>query len=144
MNAVVALPPAEGPPSKHKLALIVDDDPIICAIASDLLVSAGFKTFCILDGGEAIAAIWDHDPDVAVIDVILPHTTGMEVLKRVRSSGVLRSLPIVMMSGCYGSRPAEQAMRAGANAFLRKPFDHAAFVTQIVRAANRPVDRKID
>lgn len=102
--------------------LIVDDDPMICDLLVERFSAAGYDVDCRGDGGEVIAAIWAFDPDLLIIDSVLPHTPGAEVVRRLRAAEAGRRLPVVMMSGAQGSRPELTAMRAGADAFVRKPF----------------------
>lgn len=121
-----------SPLHKPKI-LIIDDDPMLCDMLADLFTDRGFEAECRHDGGEAAGAVWDFHPDILVIDSVLPHTPGVEVVKQIRAVGLIRNLPIVVISGVHGQRPEQTAMRAGANAFLRKPFDLEDIVALVQR-----------
>ena len=124
--------PAAGPAEKRKM-LVVDDDSMLCDMLVNLFSDHGFEVECRHDGGEAAGAIWDVHPDIFIVDSVLPHTPGIEIVKHVRASGLIKDLPIIVISGAYGSRPEQLAMRAGANAFLRKPFDLDDIVALVKR-----------
>jgi DNA-binding NtrC family response regulator len=70
---------------------------------------------------------------------------SLEVVKWVRASNVLRKLPTVVMSACQGDRPADLAVQAGADAFIRKPFDFPLLVEVVTRVTHRVGDcRELD
>jgi len=103
--------------------LVIDDDILLCDLLSTRFTELGWVVESCHDGGEAMTAIWDFNPHILLIDSVLPHTPGVDIVKQVRASPLVADLPIVMISGAYGNRPESLAMKAGADNFLRKPFD---------------------
>lgn len=118
--------------------LIVDDDPMVCELLAELFEVAGATVECRTDGGEVHAVLWDFDPDLLIIDVVLPHTPGAEVVRHLRASEGATRLPVVMISGSAGSRVELSAMRAGADHFLRKPFQ----LDELYAVAKRLLDAR--
>ena len=73
-----------------------------------------------------------HQPDVIALDMLLPDTSGIEVLKRLKSNEVTRRIPVLCIS--VAEELSSQALAAGATQFLRKPLDTAALMRGIQAA----------
>ncbi len=100
---------------------IVDDDPSVARALKRLLRSWGMQVRTFRSGAEFLAAIGPSpDADCSVIDVQMPGMTGLEVLDRMNATGL--DLPVIFMTAHETEGAEEQALRAGAVGFLRKPF----------------------
>jgi two-component system nitrogen regulation response regulator NtrX len=101
--------------------LIVDDEPNIRRMVGALLSAEGFEVRDAPDGASGVAAALECDPDVAVVDLMMPGAVdGMGVLTALREK--LPDLPIIMMSGRAGLADAVRATKLGAHNFLEKPL----------------------
>jgi two-component system, NtrC family, nitrogen regulation response regulator NtrX len=101
--------------------LIVDDEVNIRRMVGALLSAEGFEVRDAADGASGLAAITNHEPDVALVDLMMPGPIdGLGLLERVRVSSP--DLPVVMMSGRAGLPDAVRATKAGAFTFLEKPL----------------------
>ena len=113
---------------ENKLILVVDDDQVILNILRIKLKLSGFNVVTVSNGREALALIGSAQPDVMLLDVLMPGIDGFEVLKRLRN---FSELPVIVFS----ARPeyAQKAVSSGANDFLAKPFDIDDVVKRIKR-----------
>jgi two-component system, NtrC family, nitrogen regulation response regulator NtrX len=101
--------------------LIVDDEPNIRRMVGALLSSEGYEVRDAPDGRAAFAGALDAEPDVVLLDLMMPHDTdGLEALEKFRERWP--ELPVVMMSGRAGLSDAVKATRLGAFTFLEKPL----------------------
>lgn len=98
--------------------LLVEDDPSLCTFFKRALLRAGYEPTTLLRGDEGLIAATTSEFDLIVLDGYLPGVDGMDILKELRLRG--DETPILMLSGS-GDRAREQALEAGANAFLPKP-----------------------
>ena len=108
--------------------LIVDDDADVRRVVCESLESAGYTTREASDGQEAIQSAADFDPDVIVLDLVLPLVGGREVLRAYREMPNARA-KIVALSAL--SKAPEIARELGCDAGLRKPFDLEQLLTTI-------------
>jgi two-component system, NtrC family, response regulator AtoC len=100
--------------------LIVDDDPQIAAGLSALL-SDTWEVRTAGTGREAVVAFGEFSPDVALVDISLPDTTGIDLLHQFKTYS--ETVAVIMMSGVSTLDRVVESMRLGAETFLQKPFD---------------------
>jgi response regulator RpfG family c-di-GMP phosphodiesterase len=101
--------------------LLVDDDP---ALRTLLTTTFEVADVAVVEAEDAVAArrkIRSTRPDVIVLDINMPGTTGLELCAELKASPATRDIPIVLLTGSEGGTDAA-AKKAGANAFVRKPF----------------------
>lgn len=101
--------------------LIADDEKNMRWVLRQALEGAGYEVAEAADGKEALASIAEQEPDVLVLDHKMPAPDGMEVLRRVRSKD--QQFPVIMLTAHGNVQTAVEAMKAGANEYLTKPFD---------------------
>jgi DNA-binding response OmpR family regulator len=102
--------------------LVIDDDPVICAMVKDVLELEGFEVALAGDGYAGLRAIDADRPDCVVLDVMMPGLDGHGVLTRIRSNGG-RHLPVVMLTAAADDNEAWRAWTEGVDYFLSKPFE---------------------
>src|SRR5215218_6294083 len=100
--------------------LIVDDEANIRRMLGSLLRAEGYEVREAGSARAALAAVRDEEPDTILMDLVMPETTGLEVLPELRASAP--HLPIVMMSGRATLSDAVRATKLGAFQFLEKPL----------------------
>jgi len=103
-----------------KRVLLVDDDPLVLKMFRDGLIRHDFQVETASDGLEAMKALRVSRPDVAVLDLMMPKLTGVDVLKFIRSDKNLASLPVIVLSNSYINELAEGARVAGVQEALLK------------------------
>ncbi|TPG46555.1 response regulator [Sphingomonas glacialis] len=120
-------------PSDVTKVLIIDDDPIICAIATRILSEAGYDVICVANGEDAMDIAWYEAPDIVLLDCGLPGKPGMTLLNEFRASARFRAIPIVMMTSRRSQWSERIAREHGANAYIRKPFDARNLLIEVAR-----------
>jgi len=118
--------------------LVVDDEPTIGEVVSAYLQRAGYETRVASDGDEALAAVAERSPDLIVLDLMLPGTDGLEVMRRVRERSD-RSSAIILLTAKGGESDRVSGLRLGADDYVVKPFSPAELVAR-VDAVLRRVD----
>lgn len=113
------------PPTRHRI-LIVDDNPDVVAMMSDLFALFGHDPRAAFDGPSALAAANDHAPDLVLLDLGLPGMDGCEVARRLRETPAGRAARIVALSGFDHHEARERTADAGFDAHLTKPAGAAA------------------
>lgn len=126
--------------------LIADDDELIAELASEVLIDAGHACGWVTCAETAWECVQRKRPDVLLLDQSMPGESGLTLLRRLRNSSLLYDLPVIMFTGMSGEEDEAQAIYAGAQDFLTKPFDPANLVARVNRIlhhrSNRP--RHID
>ena len=100
--------------------LIVDDEPNIRDLLTTSLRFAGFAVRAVGNGAQAISAVLEEEPDLIILDVMLPRVDGLAMLADLRQRQVQSN---VLVFSATGSRNAERARLLGAAGYLSKPFD---------------------
>ncbi|HSQ21691.1 MAG TPA: sigma-54 dependent transcriptional regulator, partial [Coriobacteriia bacterium] len=104
-----------------RTVLIADDEKNMRWVLKQALEAAGYDTVEAADGKEALSAVSEQEPDIAILDHKMPSPDGMEVLRRIRAKG--HRFPVIMLTAHGNVQTAVEAMKAGANEYLTKPFD---------------------
>ncbi len=120
------------PQPRQRIALI-DDDELICEIIEGILSSAGYEVVSVNHGDDAAAFIWEAQPDLLVLDCALPGKSGMTLLHELRASPLFGKLPIVMLTGRRSGWHESVALREGADAYVRKPFQPTDLLVSIAK-----------
>ena len=111
--------------------IIADDDEIVGEIARDALISAGHGAGLVTDGNEAFRIIKARRPHAVVLDCNMPGLSGVLLVQELRKMPEFASLPVMMLTGRRGERDEELARYAGADDYLRKPFDPDELVFRV-------------
>ncbi len=114
----------------NKKVLIVDDDPVVRILASEFLGSRGYDVETLDNGTECLAKLNKEQPDVLVLDMLMPDLTGIDVLKQLKDNPQTSKIPIVMLSADTDSEAVLQNADVSADCYVRKPFS----VSEIVQA----------
>ncbi|QAY79994.1 response regulator transcription factor [Sphingosinicella sp. BN140058] len=126
-------------PAAPSRIIIVDDDPLIVDIVCECLGKRGHIVGGMPAGEKACGIIEFKQPDLVILDCVLPGKSGIEVLREIRSSRVACTIPVLMLTGRQGEADELIAARAGADDYLRKPFDPDQLVAhvEVLLEANR-------
>ncbi|GAC1435384.1 MAG: response regulator transcription factor [Solirubrobacteraceae bacterium] len=110
--------------------LVVDDEPTIAEVVSRYLQRAGYEVRIAADGPAALATVAERDPDLIVLDLMLPGIGGLEVMRRLRAVERGRIAFILLTAkGEEGDRVA--GLRLGADDYMVKPFSPAELVARV-------------
>lgn len=112
--------------------LIVDDDPAVVTVFSELLSAQGYTTFQAGDGRTALELVRKHSPHLVILDVMLPDVSGMDVCAQIKSDPSLCDTFVVVFSGAaIGPEMTIQGLRMGADDYLTKSLDPKEFIARI-------------
>ena len=119
-----------GRPKSGPLVLLVDDDEKVRELVRVNLEFEGYTVSEAGDAEEGMAAIERAKPDLVLLDVMMPHVDGWEMLRRVQERYGVGVIPVVMFSGKVDEQAQAQAASRGAHAFVGKPFDLQQLIDQ--------------
>jgi DNA-binding response OmpR family regulator len=111
--------------------LIVDDEPNIVLSLEFLMQHEGWETVIARDGEAALDALGMEKPDLVILDVMLPRMSGFDVCERIRSDPRWRDVRILMLTAKGRETEIARGMRAGADAYVTKPFSTKDLVAQV-------------
>ncbi len=109
--------------------LVVDDEPNIRELLSTSLRFAGFDVTAAANGREALAAVERDEPDLAVLDVMLPDMDGFTITRRLRAAG--RHFPVVFLTARDDTQDKVQGLTVGGDDYVTKPFSLDEVVARI-------------
>ncbi|GAB4278615.1 MAG: response regulator transcription factor ArlR [Coriobacteriia bacterium] len=115
--------------------LVVEDDPTIARFLELELTHAGYSVRRTGDGKEALALVEESEPDLIVLDLMLPGLGGLEVARALREQG--RETPILMLTAKVETHDVVQGFDAGADDYLRKPFEVPELMSRITALLKR-------
>jgi len=112
--------------------LIVDDDPDIREIVQTNLEGAGYAVVGARDGAEGLRKVHEENPDLVILDVLMPEVDGWEVLRRIERDPRKAGLPVIMLTCVSEDAEVLRGLQEGALEYLTKPF-HPENVVASVR-----------
>lgn len=111
------------------LVLIVEDDPALLRGLKDNFLAQGFRVKTSSDGEDALHAIWRHNPDLLILDIMLPKLNGYEICRAVRQRGL--TLPIIMLTAKGQEEDIVRGLELGADDYVTKPFGIRELVARV-------------
>jgi serine phosphatase RsbU (regulator of sigma subunit) len=113
------------------LILIVDDNPANVEILQMRLAANHYEIITAADGEEGLAMARDAQPDLILLDIMMPKMDGIEVCRHIRADASLPFIPIIMVTAKADSKDVVAGLEAGGDEYLTKPVDHAALVARV-------------
>jgi class 3 adenylate cyclase/CheY-like chemotaxis protein len=111
--------------------LIVDDQPMNVDILQTRLAVHGYDILTATDGEAALHLARAEQPDLILLDVMMPKMDGIEVCRRLKGEAALPFMPIIMVTAKSDSKDVVAGLDAGADEYLTKPVDQAALVARV-------------
>jgi DNA-binding response OmpR family regulator len=112
--------PANSTVQNAKRILIVEDDPIVARIYQNRLTNAGFSVSVSAEGGDGFFCIVKDKPDGVLLDLMLPHMDGLQILRKTRAQKAFEKTPIIAFSNSYMNGMLQNAVEAGATMVVNK------------------------
>lgn len=110
--------------SKDSLIMMVDDEPIVMGVIQAFLEDNGYRNFLLCeDSNQAIEMIHASEPDVLLLDLVMPGKTGFDILFELSRDPIGRHIPVVVLTSSSDSESKLRALEMGATDFLAKPVD---------------------
>jgi twitching motility two-component system response regulator PilH len=113
----------DNKPKIDATVLIVDDSKTQIAACQKWLGAAGYKTITALDGKEGIIKATKKQPDLILMDIVMPNVNGFQATRYLKRQGTTKHIPIVLISGEEQSSGKAWAKKLGACCFMVKPMD---------------------
>jgi DNA-binding response OmpR family regulator len=104
------------------LVLVADDDRDILSLVAFRLERSGYRVVQAADGEAALEAARTHAPDLAVLDLMMPRLSGLEVTRALRADERTRDLPVILLTARAQEKDVQAGLEAGATAYVKKPF----------------------
>ncbi len=111
--------------------LVVDDNPTNVEILRVRLTAQGYEVVTAVDGLHALEQARALDPDLVLLDVMMPKLDGISVLKELKQDAKLKFVPIIMVTAKADPRDMVAGLEAGGDDYLTKPFEQAALVARV-------------
>jgi two-component system, OmpR family, alkaline phosphatase synthesis response regulator PhoP len=120
--------------AKKSKILIADDDPMIVRLLKFKLSQQGFTVIVAQDGEEAIKKAKAEQPDLIISEVVLPGLDGFEILRRMKDTDQLKSIPIIMLTVKVKDTDVVTGLELGVTDYMTKPFSLNELIVRINRA----------
>ncbi|MBL7136304.1 MAG: sigma-54-dependent Fis family transcriptional regulator [Candidatus Marinimicrobia bacterium] len=118
-----------------KKILVVDDEPDMRWILTNVLKKKGYRVITADDGKKAVQKVIENDPDIILLDIRMPEMDGIQVLEKVRE--INPSTQVIIITAFADVKNAVQAMKLGAHDYLIKPFDNSELLLIIERVLEK-------
>ena len=117
--------------------LLVEDSQAQRELICDLLRNSGIKVTIATDGVEALEHIQKANPDLVVLDIVMPRMNGYEVCRRLKSDPKTQNVPVIMCSSKGEVFDRYWGMKIGADAYIVKPFEPIEFICTVKQLLRR-------
>jgi len=114
-----------------KRILIADDEPNIVAALEYLLQQSGHEVLIARNGEEALGLVEERNPDLVLLDVMMPRKSGYEVCSRIRERPEWRHIKVIMLSAKGRDAEVNKGLSMGANLYVTKPFSTRELMAKI-------------
>jgi len=114
--------------------LVADDEPLLLQIIAEALIDEGYEVVSARDGQEAVELTVQEQPDLLILDVMMPRLDGREAIRRLRQQKPPPNIPMVLMSAGIAASRIDADIT-----FLQKPFD----LERLLSLVERLLDRKV-
>jgi len=111
--------------------LVVDDTPKNVKLLADLLAVKGYDVVAAGSGKEALAKLEAENPDLVLLDVVMPEMSGYEVCEKIRQNPATRLLPVIMVTALDPAEERVKGLDAGADDFLAKPINRPELLARV-------------
>jgi DNA-binding response OmpR family regulator len=122
---------SDGESDAKTVILVVDDDWMNRELLQTHLERAGYEVITANNGQKALDTVVSRPPDLVLLDVRMHGLSGYEVCARLKSQAAMRYVPVIMVTGLDGDADYQEAIEAGADDFLPKPFNSVVMFARI-------------
>ena len=114
-----------------KRVLVVEDNELNLKLFCDLLRAHGHVTEPVRDGREVVQRARDFSPDLVIMDIQLPHISGLELIEALKKDEALSPVPIMAVTAYAGKGDEDRIRAAGAEAYVSKPISVMKFIETV-------------
>jgi DNA-binding NarL/FixJ family response regulator len=123
----------------NEIVLVVDDDPEVLHNTKECLSKVGYRVLTAVDGSAARQISRDERPDVIILDVEMPVTSGLDICKTLKGDASLKHIPVIFFHEKPTTDDQVAGFEAGAQDYLAKPYDREELVARVGAAARQKV-----
>jgi len=123
--------------------MIVEDDSAICEMLAFTLSRAGMETLKAGDANSALEYLSLRTPDIVILDWMLPGTSGLEILRRIRRESRTKDLPVMMLTARGAAEDRIKAFQSGADDYVVKPFSREELLLRIEAILRRSLPNRV-
>lgn len=117
--------------NQQKKILLAEDDSTLAEMLIYLLERQGCTVSHANNGSAALDLLAAERPDLVLLDIIMPQLSGYEVLRHIRKTADFKTLPVIMLTSQSQGKDVTEALEAGANDYIVKPFDPEELVARV-------------
>ena len=117
--------------SQKAKVLIVDDEPFNVDYLEQELEDSGYHIITAFNGQEALDKIHSQQPDLVLLDLMMPVLDGFAVLSEIKADNVLRDIPVIIVSAANDSKSIVKGIKQGADDYITKPVDAEHLVKKL-------------
>ncbi len=117
--------------NRKKRILLIEDNSINIHIVKDMLFRAGYEVNCATDGLEGLTMVKEFDPDLILLDVVMPEISGFEVCRRLKADPETAVIPIIFMTSESETDSIVQGFELGAVDYITKPFQFREMIARV-------------
>lgn len=126
-----------SPPRGDRI-LVVDDDPSILETLTTMLRFKGYVTEVAANGRRALEAMKEFEPDLVLLDIMLPDIDGYEICRRIKSDPLTSDIPVLIVSARTRREEVVNLLELGANDYITKPF----FLDEVIARVRTNLEAK--
>ena len=123
----------------NEIVLVVDDDPEVLHNTKECLSKAGYRVLTAVDGSAARQISRDEHPDVIILDVNMPVTSGLDICRTLKGDASLKHIPVIFFHENPTTDDQVAGFEAGAQDYLAKPYDREELVARLGAATRQKV-----
>jgi two-component system, OmpR family, alkaline phosphatase synthesis response regulator PhoP len=121
----------EAPRYPHSKILIADDNVQNCELVDAYLAEDGYEMLVAYDGAQAMKRVEELQPDLVLLDIMMPKLSGYEVCQWIKSNPQTKDIPVLMVTALSEQGDIEKAVKAGCDDFLTKPINSLELKTRV-------------
>jgi DNA-binding response OmpR family regulator len=123
--------------NEQPLILAADDEQDVLDLVEFRLSRAGYRVVTAPDGERALELALAREPDLCVLDIMMPGIDGFEVTRRIRATAAIASTPVILLTASVQEAAVSKGYEAGANDYMRKPFSPQELLNRVETALGR-------
>ncbi|MDZ7588102.1 MAG: response regulator [Parasphingorhabdus sp.] len=120
-----------------KRVLVVEDNALNLKLFCDLLRAHGFVAEPVSDGREVLDKARNFVPNLIVMDIQLPHVSGLDLIEAIKKDPQLKIIPILAVTAYAGKGDEDRILSAGAEGYVSKPISVAKFIEAVQKVLHR-------
>jgi len=128
--------------TEKKKILVIDDEPDVTELVAYHLKAKGFQTESINDATASISSARNYQPDLIILDIMMPHLSGIQICRILRTDNKLAKVPIIFLTAKAEQHDRIEGLESGADDYMGKPFSPKELVLRVESVLRRAAGTK--